>query len=448
MIRALMQSKEVSGIIGKGGEIVKQFRKDSGAWINISQGTKGVSTERIVSITGSIDSIVTAFTLITERVEEFQKEGSHQGHGSRSRGGGQTDTITLQLIIPSSQCGSIIGKGGAKVKEINEESEATVQVKNLLPDSTDKIVLVTGSSETVPICIGLMCKVLIETPPKGINIPYNPEGAASGGTGSGFGPGPIRNNTYHDDRSSWMPRGVGGDQFRGVLESRVGGPGTRDRRTGYERPADLRDVIRRGERFDTPRGDRFGVNPGASRSGLLGDGALTEGLGVGSNALVGLLRGLSALTGNSPEASIQALTSLVSAQLRESGPGSLAGLDRELGVGRGIGGPRPLGPGLGGGGGLLGRGLGGGDRGPLGGGSRFGGDQQQVTEVIKVPNEKIGSIIGRGGTKIAEVRQVSGASVTVSKFQEGEDAAKQERTITLEGTSDQVTLAKHLIHNR
>lgn len=445
-----MQSKEVSGIIGKGGEIVKQFRKDSGAWINISQGTKGVSTERIVSVTGSIDSIVTAFNLICDRVAEFQKNPSQLGHGSRSRGGGENDTITLQLIIPSSQCGSIIGKGGAKVKEINEESGATVQVKNVLPDSTDKLVLVTGSTEAVPLCIGKICNVLIETPPKGINIPYSPEGVTGDG-GPDFGPGPIRNNAYHDDRSNWMPR----DQFRGGLESRIG-LSSRDRRTGYERP-DFRDAGRRGDRFDGPR-DRFGSNAGTSRSSLLGDGALSGGLG--DNALAGLLRGLSALTGSSPQASVQALAALVSSQLRDGG--SLGSLERELGGERGLGGPSLGGSGLGGGpglggvgGGLLGRGLGG-SRGGLadrgvresGIGSRFGGGEPDVTQVIKVPNEKIGSIIGRGGTKIAEVRQITGASITVSKFQEGEDAAKQERTITIQGNSEQVALAKYVINSR
>ncbi len=28
--------------------------------------------------------------------------------------------ITLRLIVPASQCGSIIGKGGSKIKEIRE----------------------------------------------------------------------------------------------------------------------------------------------------------------------------------------------------------------------------------------------------------------------------------------------------------------------------------------
>lgn len=28
--------------------------------------------------------------------------------------------VTLKLIVPASQCGSLIGKGGAKIKEIRE----------------------------------------------------------------------------------------------------------------------------------------------------------------------------------------------------------------------------------------------------------------------------------------------------------------------------------------
>ncbi|MEQ2160198.1 Poly(rC)-binding protein 3, partial [Goodea atripinnis] len=30
--------------------------------------------------------------------------------------------ITLRLVIPASQCGSLIGKGGSKIKEIREVS--------------------------------------------------------------------------------------------------------------------------------------------------------------------------------------------------------------------------------------------------------------------------------------------------------------------------------------
>lgn len=34
--------------------------------------------------------------------------------------------ITLRLVVPASQCGSIIGKGGAKIKEIREVSSLEI----------------------------------------------------------------------------------------------------------------------------------------------------------------------------------------------------------------------------------------------------------------------------------------------------------------------------------
>lgn len=36
--------------------------------------------------------------------------------------------ITLRLIVPASQCGSIIGKGGSKIKEIREVIQSSILV--------------------------------------------------------------------------------------------------------------------------------------------------------------------------------------------------------------------------------------------------------------------------------------------------------------------------------
>ena len=50
-----------------------------------------------------------------------------ESRGSRYRREG----VSLKLIVPASQCGSLIGKGGAKIKEIRELSGANVQVRIL-----------------------------------------------------------------------------------------------------------------------------------------------------------------------------------------------------------------------------------------------------------------------------------------------------------------------------
>lgn len=38
--------------------------------------------------------------------------------------------VTLRLVIPASQCGSLIGKGGAKIKEIREVEHKICKSKN------------------------------------------------------------------------------------------------------------------------------------------------------------------------------------------------------------------------------------------------------------------------------------------------------------------------------
>ena len=42
--------------------------------------------------------------------------------------------ITLRLIVPASQCGSLIGKAGAKIKEIREVTGASIQVSGRATD--------------------------------------------------------------------------------------------------------------------------------------------------------------------------------------------------------------------------------------------------------------------------------------------------------------------------
>ena len=55
------------------------------------------------------------------------------------------------------------------------------------------------------------------------------------------------------------------------------------------------------------------------------------------------------------------------------------------------------------------------------------------------------SIIGKGGSKIAEIRQISGAMIRISKSDEDHDE-NPERQITISGQGDNVALAKSLIN--
>ncbi|XP_036429931.1 poly(rC)-binding protein 3 [Colossoma macropomum] len=171
-IRLLMHGKEVGSIIGKKGETVKKMREESGARINISDGS---SPERIVTITGPSEVIFKAFTMIAEKFEEDILT-SMVNSAVTSR-----PPVTLRLVFPASQCGSLIGKGGSKIKEIRETTGAQVQVAgDLLPDSTERAVTISGTPHAITQCVRLICAVMLESPPKGATIPYRPKPSPGG----------------------------------------------------------------------------------------------------------------------------------------------------------------------------------------------------------------------------------------------------------------------------
>lgn len=88
-------------------------------------------------------------------------------NGGGGGGGGPRPPITLRLIVPASQCGSLIGKGGSKIKEIREVTGASIQVaSDMLPNSTERAVTITGTSDAITQCIFHICCVMLEVSDK------------------------------------------------------------------------------------------------------------------------------------------------------------------------------------------------------------------------------------------------------------------------------------------
>ncbi|KAG5891280.1 hypothetical protein JTB14_019650 [Gonioctena quinquepunctata] len=316
-IRLIMQGKEVGSIIGKKGEIVKRFREESGAKINISDGS---CPERIVTVIGVTSAIYKAFSLICKKFEEFQEINS-------ANSGVPRPPITLRLVVPASQCGSLIGKGGSKIKEIREVTGASIQVASeMLPNSTERAVTISGTGEAITQCIYHICNVMLESPPKGATIPYRPK-------------------------------------------PQVGGP-----------------VILAGGQAYTIQGN-YAV-PAHSDVASLGKNPLA---GLAALGLGGLAP--SGAGGLNPAA----LAALAGSQLRTATN------------------------------------------------SRTQQNTNQQTHEMTVPNELIGCIIGKGGTKIAEIRQISGAMIRISNTDDREGGSS-DRTITITGNPDAVAVAQYLIN--
>uniref|UniRef100_A0A915D0S1 K Homology domain-containing protein n=1 Tax=Ditylenchus dipsaci TaxID=166011 RepID=A0A915D0S1_9BILA len=163
-VRLLMQGKEVGSIIGKRGDHVKLIRDKSGAKVNISDGS---CPERIVTITGNTNTIHAAFAMVARKFEEDLQALPNSV---------PKPPITMRLIVPATQCGSLIGKGGSKIKEIREKTGASIQVATeMLPSSTERAVTISGTCEALTDCMHEICQILLEAPPKGATLPFRPK---------------------------------------------------------------------------------------------------------------------------------------------------------------------------------------------------------------------------------------------------------------------------------
>uniref|UniRef100_A0A8C4U7M1 K Homology domain-containing protein n=1 Tax=Falco tinnunculus TaxID=100819 RepID=A0A8C4U7M1_FALTI len=130
------------------------FSFQSGARINISEGN---CPERIVTITGPTDAIFKAFAMIAYKFEE-DITNSMSNSTATSK-----PPVTLRLVVPASQCGSLIGKGGSKIKEIRESTGAQVQVAgDMLPNSTERAVTISGTPDAIIQCVKQICVVMLE----------------------------------------------------------------------------------------------------------------------------------------------------------------------------------------------------------------------------------------------------------------------------------------------
>ena len=69
---------------------------------------------------------------------------------------------------------------------------------------------------------------------------------------------------------------------------------------------------------------------------------------------------------------------------------------------------------------------------------------QPLTQQIYIPNDMVGAIIGKGGAKINEIRQLSGSVIKINEPQDNSN----ERLVTITGTQDCNQMALYMLYSR
>lgn len=288
----------------------------------------------------------------------------------------------LRLLIHQSLAGGIIGVKGAKIKELRENTQTTIKLfQECCPHSTDRVVLVGGKPERVVECIKVILELVSEAPIKGRTQPYDPN---------------FYDETY-DYGGFTMVFEERGRRQAGSLPIRVRG--------GFERMPHVR-----GNRpLPLPRRDyddmspRQGPPPSLSRGGRGGSRARNLPLPPPPLPRGGGDRFSHSTYHNS--------------------------IDDRPSDRRGRGGDRY-------------DSMSGGRYGGRGSYSDIGGPV--VTTQVTIPKDLAGSIIGKGGQRIKQIRHESGASIKIDEPLEG----SEDRIITITGTQDQIQNAQYLLQNR
>ena len=270
-------------------------------------------------------------------------------------------TYPLRLLIPHVLIGSIIGKGGARIKEIQEASGARLNASDsCLPLSTERSLVVMGVADAVHIATYYVGSTLLEQ----LNERFGGAAASAYATRSG---GPVGAVPGGMQVIPYNPQPAGGHY------------GNRD---AYYRAR------------PDPRAHHMPPPPYAQPYGHPAHP-------VHPTAAMPMHYGATPATGYGPAPHVQ--------------PPHVGHPAAHPHVG-------PHGQ-------------------PVAGAHMPG---QTITQQIYIPNDMVGAIIGKGGQKINEIRQISGSVIKINEPQDNSN----ERLVTITGTEECNRMALYMLYSR
>ena len=270
----------------------------------------------------------------------------------------QSKNYPLRLLIPHILIGSIIGKGGVRIREIQDASGARLNASDAcLPLSTERSLVVLGVADAVHIATYYVGSTLFEQLSERFGGPAASAYASRSGGPAGVVPGGMQVVPY-------VPQPAGGN---------------------YGHP----DNRRRSDHSHHTPSQAYG-QPYAAQ-GQVPHQQPAVPMHYGGSPAVGGYGGVGPQQPQQPHV---------------GGPQSHAGPPAQ-----------PM-------------------QGMVPG--------QPLTQQIFIPNDMVGAIIGKGGAKINEIRQLSGSVIKINEPQDNSN----ERLVTITGTAECNQMALYMLYSR
>ncbi|XP_030376054.1 RNA-binding protein Nova-2 isoform X2 [Scaptodrosophila lebanonensis] len=176
-MKILVPAVASGAIIGKGGETIASLQKDTGARVKMSKSHDFYpgTNERVCLITGSIDGIMTVLDFIMDKIREKPDLTTKIIIDAESKQAQERDK-QVKILVPNSTAGMIIGKGGAFIKQIKEESGSYVQISQKPKDVSlqERCITIIGDKENNKNACKMILSKIVEDPQSGtcLNVSY------------------------------------------------------------------------------------------------------------------------------------------------------------------------------------------------------------------------------------------------------------------------------------
>lgn len=154
LVRVL--SPLVPRLVGKSGAGIKEVQSLSGASLTLSK-ERGTHCARI---SGTYPETHLCAVFVAQKItprEETVKHTRLAALATYFRSRCQKSYVEEQFVVPVEYLGYIIGKGGVTLREIQEQSNAKIEIpRQSVPSEFARVMNISGSREAVQTCIGLL----------------------------------------------------------------------------------------------------------------------------------------------------------------------------------------------------------------------------------------------------------------------------------------------------
>uniref|UniRef100_A0A0G4GLY5 K Homology domain-containing protein n=1 Tax=Chromera velia CCMP2878 TaxID=1169474 RepID=A0A0G4GLY5_9ALVE len=139
-VKLLVGNQYAGQLIGKAGQVVAEIEGQTGATLRLSATNAFFpgTTDRIAVASGELEQISAVFRIIMEKLRTAQEEGMSDAA-----------SFGCQIVVPKSSVSRIIGKGGAQIKELQQQTQAHMRISNREEGLSERVVSISGDKEKV-----------------------------------------------------------------------------------------------------------------------------------------------------------------------------------------------------------------------------------------------------------------------------------------------------------